>query len=361
MHGEFELVVMFVVGTVLLPCTVTANDIHVCATCAHHTIQSAVNDAAVSADTIDIAAGSYSENVTVAGKQLKLLGAAGGASGITRVSAVGRGPVFTLGSGVAGDVNRLIEIRNLTISNGNHTGGTGVGGGIQVRAGAYLHVFDSIVMQNTASSGAGIGINSPGAPTTTLSGCLIDDNVTGGPGGGVAVLQGSSASIDQTTVVHNVSSEGGGIYGATGSTLTITNTLASGNTANFIVRPFGKQNGDGGGLQTSGDFSISDSFFSGNTATGESGGGGIEILLADNGPHTISRTTISHNSVNAGSGGGISASGGSGMSWTLSNSFVIQNLAGAGVVSLGPDDLVLTNTVIRGNVGGDLCTGQGSC
>jgi hypothetical protein len=269
--------------------------------------------------------------------------------------------VFTLGSGVAGEVNRLIEIRNLTISNGNHTGGTGVGGGIQVRAGSYLHVFDSIVMQNTASSGAGIGINSPGAPTTTLSGCLIDDNVTGGPGGGVAVLQGSSASIDQTTVVRNVSSEGGGIYGATGSTLTITNTLASGNTANFIVRPFGKQDGDGGGLQTSGDFSIFDSFFSGNTATGESGGGGIEIFLADNGPHTISRTTISHNSVNAGSGGGIFASGGSGTSWTLSNSFVIQNLAGAGVVSLGPDDLVLTNTLIRGNVGGDLCTGQGSC
>jgi hypothetical protein len=89
-----------------------------------------------------------------------------------------------------------------------------------------------------------------------------------------------------------VSSEGGGIYGATGSTLTVKNTIASGNTANFLLEPFGKQDGDGGGLQTSGDF---------------------------------------------------------------------QNLANAGVVSLGPDDLILTDTVIRGNVGGELCTGQGLC
>jgi hypothetical protein len=359
MRAKTDLVVAFVIGTGLLPSTVTANTIRVCATCAHHTIQGAVNDSAVSGDTIDIAAGIYTENVTIAGKQLTLLGAIGSVNGTTKIFATGRGPVFTLGSGVAGDVNRLIEIHNLVIANGNHMGGTGVGGGIQVRAGAYLHVFDSIVSQNTATSGAGIGINSPGAPTTTISRCLIDDNVAGGPGGGVEVLQGSSVSIDQTTIARNASSAGGGIYGDTGSTLTITNTIASGNTANFIAKPFGKKDGDGGGLQTRGQFSISDSFFLGNTATGETGGGGIDIFLTDNGQHSIMRTTVSHNSVDAGAGGGIFANGEPGSSWMLSNSFVIQNLAGAGLVTLGAD-LVLTNTVVTGNAGGDLCIG-GTC
>ena len=69
---------------------VVANNIHVCPTCAHTTIQSAVNDA-VSNDLITIAAGRYTENVTIEGKSLILQGAAGGLSGVTEVYAAGRG------------------------------------------------------------------------------------------------------------------------------------------------------------------------------------------------------------------------------------------------------------------------------
>jgi Right handed beta helix region len=341
-----------------------ANDIHVCATCAHTSIQSAVN-AAATGDVIDIAAGLYTENVTIAGKQLTLLGATGGANGITEVSAAGRGPVFTLGSGVAGDPNLLIEIHNLTISHGNHTGGTGVGGGVQVRAGAYLHLLNSIVTQNDATSAGGIGVNSPGAPQTTISGCLIDDNVangprpSGGPGGGVVVLQGSSVSIDQSTIARNQSTGGGGVYGARGSNLTITNTTVTGNTTHPYATPVGPNDGGGGGLETFGDFAISDSFFVSNLSQGEVGGGGIEIYVADSGPHTITRTVVSHNNLTSGVGGGIGAGGATGLSWTLDQSYVVQNLGYFGVWNASNISVVVTDTLIADNAGGDLCTQGG--
>ncbi len=110
--------------------TAGAGTIQVCATCSHKTIQSAVN-AAVDNDTINIAAGIYTENVTIAGKAVALNGAGGVTNGGTLVAAAGRGPVFTLGSGVTGDPNKVVVMSGMIISGGNHNGGTGVGGGIQ--------------------------------------------------------------------------------------------------------------------------------------------------------------------------------------------------------------------------------------
>jgi len=47
--------------------TAAANDIGVCAACSYRTIQSAVNSAA-NGDLITIAAGRYTENVTIQGR-----------------------------------------------------------------------------------------------------------------------------------------------------------------------------------------------------------------------------------------------------------------------------------------------------
>jgi hypothetical protein len=151
--------------------SVVANTIHVCATCAHTTIQSAVNDA-IAGDTIAIAASRFTENVTIEGKQLTLQGSTGGTGGVTEVYAAGRGPVFTLGSGVPGATPELIEIHNLVIGGGNHFGGSGVGGGVQVRAGAYLHLYDSTLLKNKATSGGGVGVSTEGAPKASSAGAL---------------------------------------------------------------------------------------------------------------------------------------------------------------------------------------------
>jgi hypothetical protein len=343
-----------------------AKTINVCATCQYTKIQSAVN-AAASGDLISIAAGAYAENITIAGKQLTLSGATGGVGGITEVSAAGRGPVFTLGSGVSGSPNLLVEIDNLTISHGNHTGGTGVGGGIQVRAGSYLHLFNSVVTGNFATSGAGIGVNSPGAPQTTISSCSINNNVAngprpgGGPGGGILVLTGSSVSIDQSTIANNTSTGGGGVYATAGTSVTITNTTVTGNAAHAFGTRVGSKDGGGGGLETLGDVTISDSFFLSNLADGEFGGGAIYMTLFDSGPHSVTRTVVSHNnSISGGVGGGIEAVGNPGLSWTLDQSYVVQNLGYFGVWSQASLTVVVTDTLVADNANGDeLCTQGG--
>jgi hypothetical protein len=352
-----------------------ANTIHVCPTCAHTSIQAAVNDA-VSGDLVSIAAGRYTENIIIEGKQLTLQGATGGTSGVTEVFAAGQGPVFALGSGIAGTTPELIEMHNLVIAQGNHFGGTGVGGGVQVRAGAYLHLYDSTVTQNLALNGGGIGVNSPGAPPTLISGCLIDDNQSGllepngfvghsgGNGGGVDVVAGSGLSIQASTITHNASFEGGGVYSDAGTQLRITDSIISSNTAEGVGGHLGPAGGEGGGLNASGSLTITGSSFVSNLADPVNGdGGGLTVNLNPGDAHVISNTIIAQNGfINdlgvKGTGGGIAAFG-SGISppfpvLTLNSVYVVENSAPPSQVGgISADDvtLSLSNTTVKDNTG----------
>jgi hypothetical protein len=354
--------------------TATARDIHVCATCAHTSIQSAVNDAAAAGDVIDIEAGRYTENIIIDGKQLTLQGATGGANGTTEVYAAGQGPVLALGSGVAGATPELIEIHNLVIAQGNHTGGTGVGGGIQVRAGAYLHLYDSTLTQNLAVQGGGLGVNSPGAPQTVISGCLIDDNTASGTfvrgGGGIAVLAGSAVSIQASTLTHNGSHAGGGVFSDTSTQLTITDSILSSNTSTAFGTKVGPSGGDGGGLEASGSLSITGSSFVNNIADGEGGGGGgLALFLNPGAPQLISNTIIARNSLTTdepeGLGGGIVAAGGFALPHsvlTLSSVYVVENTAQVGGGIFTADvTLSLTDTTVKDNIGAQICDNDTGC
>jgi hypothetical protein len=365
---------LIVIAVLALCQTVAANTIHVCPTCSHTIIQAAVNDA-LSGDTVMIAAGSFAENVTIEGKKLTLQGAVGGTSGLTEVHAVGAHPVFTLGSGVAGATPELIEIHNLVISGGNHTGGTGVGGGVQVRAGAYLHLYDSAVTQNVAPRGAGIGVDSPGAPQTLISGCQIDHNNANGKyqgGGGISIGTGSAVSIQGSTVTQNVSFDGGGALSDTGSQLTITDSIFSGNTSLVFGTKVGPTGGGGGGLYTNGSLSISGGTFVNNIADGEGqGGGGLTIFLAPGDTHVIANTIIAHNGLTTdeleGLGGGIAAFGGAPQSnsvLTLNSVYVVENTAapnGGGGIFTDGVTLALANTTVKDNVGGQICDNNTGC
>jgi Right handed beta helix region len=348
--------------------TAQAGTLLVCATCNHTTIQSAVNDAADN-DEINIAAGRYIENITISGKSLTLLGAANvNGSGETLVLAAGRGPVFTLGSGVAGDTARVVLLDGMTISGGNHNGGTGVGGGVQVRSGSYLRMVNCVVRNSYAFFGGGIGVSSPGAPTSTIVNSLISDNTAPGPlgkgsaGGGVFVASGSSLSIDSTTIARNTSGGGGGIYSEKGSTVNLTNSTVTQNSTYSYSTPQGPTDGDGAGMESLGDFTISDSLFTFNTSFGENGGGGLLMAIQDSGPHTIMRSTFTHNGLaNSLRGGGIFAYAYAIGTYTLDHSFVEQNLAGGGVWTETGATPVITNTVVTDNTGGNICTDSGGC
>jgi len=279
--------------------------------------------------------------------------------------------VFTLGSGVAGDPARQMLLVALTISGGNHNGGTGVGGGVQVRAGAWLRLVGCTVRGNYATLGGGVGINSPGAPASSIRGSLITDNdATGAPlnspshGGGVYVAQGSAVEIDQSTVSRNgAAGGGGGIYGESGSNVAVTSTTVTQNRSTPFDTFQGQLDGDGGGMETQGDFTVSDSDFIGNTSFGTGGGGGLTMAIRDTGPHTITRSTFSHNTVAAEetplSGGAILAFALNAGSYALDHSYVEQNLNGAGIWNDSNVTALITSSVIRDNVGGNVCSPTG--
>jgi hypothetical protein len=259
------------------------------------------------------------------------------------------------------------------IAQGNHASGTGVGGGVQVRAGAYLHLYDSTVTQNLAMRGGGIGVNSPGAPQTLISGCLIDNNTASGTyeggGGGVAALAGSVLSIQGSTITHNWSHAGGGVSSDTRTQLTVTDSIISSNTAAVFGTHVGPTGGSGGGLAAGGSLSITGSSFVNNLADGEGGGGGgLSLFLQPGDTHVISNTIIARNTFTTdeleGIGGGIAASGDFAPPHpvlTLNSVYVVQNSASPGGGGIWTDDvtLALTNTTVKDNIGGQICDNTG--
>ena len=346
-----------------------ANTIHVCPTCAHTTIQSAVDDAA-SNDLILIAAGRYRENVTIQGKSLSLQGS-DVLAGVTEVAAAGRGPVFTLGSAVSGATAQAVSLTNLTISGGSHFGGTGEGGGIQVRAGAFLLLANSIVTGNLATRGAGVSINSPGSPISEITECQIINNwangtvyPTGGPGGGVLVAAGSRLGIHNSIITQNISSDGGGVFADVNTQLSVNDSNISNNTSQPYPAPDGSPTaGGGGGLETSGSFGIAGTTFNNNLALGPSGGGGALLNLHAGEDHFITASMVARNNTRLGfnpaegiaAGVLVNNADPSVQTITLISDYIVENLQFGGLWLVGAE-LNSNGTIVADNIGGQICS-----
>ena len=363
------LAILGSVTPLLMPTTrALAADVHVCPVgCPHKTIQGAVNSAA-SGDVIHIGAGRYVENVKIIDKKLTLIGASAATTEVDGHSDVD-GPVFTLGSGVAGEYH-LIEITGLTVTHGSGE----IGGGVLVQQGAYLHLHDSVVIGNSAFSGGGIFIGTPRGPPTTVTGCLIAGNNTAfsghepPSGGGVAVGDDSSVVITRSTITRNQAAFGGGVASLTNSHLTLNQTTVSENEAEGFSNPGGTTPGEGGGLYVSSNLLISDSVIADNLVTSvESGpaGGGLTIVVE--GKQTISNTIIARNvadlTVIDADGGGIETlRGGGSAALVLDRVYVVENHAprgSTGGIANGAA-LVLTHTIVADNSGFN-CKGGTGC
>ncbi|MDQ3864158.1 MAG: LamG domain-containing protein, partial [Actinomycetota bacterium] len=161
--------------------------------------------------------------------------------------------------------------------------------------------------------------------SVTINGLTIKNGESGGAnGGGIYNASGSLLTLNNSTVSSNISSvsgSGGGIYNR--GTLTLNNSTVSGNTAGTA----------GGGIFNSSNsgLTVTNSTFSGNKAPNGSGGG---ILADDPSTQTLTNSTLSGNSAGV-SGGGIHNDSSSASGRTLRNTIVAGNTAPGGPDAYG--------------------------
>ena len=147
----------------------------------------------------------------------------------------------------------------------------------------------------TLTLSANVTIDGTGRTVIVDGGCTFSGGVcTSNTGVGVfAVNRSVTASLTALTIQHGNTTGGigGGIYNNISSTLTLTNSTITGNSATL----------DGGGIYNNGTATVTNSTFSGNSSSHIGGG----IYNNSIGTMTLTNTTITGNSTNGGDGGGI--------------------------------------------------------
>ncbi|MBW4623161.1 MAG: hypothetical protein KME17_27865 [Cyanosarcina radialis HA8281-LM2] len=247
----------------------------------------------------------------------------------------------------------------------------GQGGAIAI-LNSNLQVTNSSFANNQAvdrglGSGGGIYIDGAWADfgKISISGSTFTNNTATSYGGGlfIAIKNNNKATVDRSRFIGNrvgggSNGQGGGIWttgdkvlgghwkiNANNTTMAVTNTTISGNTANT----------QGGGIWIAkhpAGITISNTTISGNVANTSNGGG---LTMGDNSKLNITNSTISDNRVlgQYSLGGGISISSGTA---TIVNTTISHNYAswqGGGIVKTGKvpkGNVVLKNTIIANNV-----------
>jgi hypothetical protein len=263
--------------------------------CQFSSIQAAI-DAAHNGSTINIAPGTYHENLTVGpttASPLALVGEGGlavtidgGHAGSVLSVAAGHtvnlvGLVLTNGSAPSGggidNEGGVVNVTNSRITGNQATGdlftnGTGFGGGIFNDAGT-LKVVNSVVSGNHAQRGGGIVTGSENAEgTANVVNTLVAGNTASAAAGGV--VNCGLLTMTNSPIRDNTAGQGGGltncgpISSGVFGTVKLVNSPVIGNHA--LGGPFG---GNGGGISNAGKIVLVNSPVTNNTApTGLVGG-----------------------------------------------------------------------------------------
>jgi len=304
-------------------------------------IQDGVNLAS-SKGTVNVAAGTYFENVQI-DKSVTVKG-----TGATQTIVDGNnaGSVFTTGMN---NPKAVVSLAGMTIQGGSGTiesrdgktylvgGGIynkgkltltgctisknivgsstseGYGGGIynggyysgSIWIPAILDVTSSTISENTAQYGGGIDNDGKTTIKTSVISGNIANSDTGFSGGGGIVNWNTMNVMDSTISGNTAALNGGGI--ANPGTLTVQRCTIYSNTAQQV----------GGGIASSGTLTVTGGTISENSANM---GGGI----ANGGTLTVTGGTISENSANMGGGGIANFNGGT---MTVQKSTISRNIA----------------------------------
>jgi hypothetical protein len=230
------------------------------------------------------------------------------------VSGEGKSSVFEVG------MTGNLTINNLQIENGLTTGD---GGGILNEG--YLTLDSVTVSNNKAAMGGGI-LNEG---YLTLGNVTVSNNQAATGGG---ILNEESLTLSNVTVSNNKATNGGGIASILNTSLTITNSIITSNTAqggNGTNGGNGVSAAGGGLYLLNGSATLSNDTFTGNQAIGGNGGNGTYGGNGVNGDGSFPAN---------GSNGGNGGNGGSG-----------GNALGGGLFVLGSSSLTMSNNTLSGN------------
>jgi len=248
---------------------------------------------------------------------------------------------LTLRNGCAPDGGAIFSFANdsvITIARGVITNNVaGQGGGIITLG--DLNLTETQVTGNTAlgSTVGGIGVFGS-MSTLTVTDSNISNNTAGSAGG--IFVEDATANIMGSTISNNtVTAQGAGIVNVMGN-VTIAGSTISNNTVT-------DSDGTGGGIfNTDGPLNIYESVISGN----ESIEGGAGITHIGSNMITITYSVISDNIASSGPGGGITNSMGD---LEISNTSISGNEAtgGRGGIFISEGMLSLDSSTVSGNTG----------
>lgn len=314
------------------------------------TIQQAL-DAARSRDVIDVAAGTYVENVTIPeGKAVTLHGAGPGATIIDGNNAAaaalklsgrnpGRSTIDGIGLRNASEGLSVTGIGNVTLANCTISGNRS---GIVVMGSRVTLSLTSCSVTGNGPAGGGISFTANGKLTITDS--VISDNVSDASGG---IASWASLTIVDSTVSDNTTAADGGGISIRNNKLTVRGSTISGNVSS----------GRGGGIfsRSLRKVSIGNSTISNNAAVE---GGGID--LDAHRPVTLDHVTIAGNSASL-QGGGLNAHAFSlPKPTTLSTSLIADNTAATGPDCSADRVLAIDGDLIENTSGCTIATAANS-
>ena len=287
----------------------------------YSTIQEAINYA-VDGQIVQVAAGTYTENLNFNGKNISVIGES---QETTTIDGDSSGVVVMFRN----NEKRSAVLQNFTITNGYAVNGnwpfSDDGAGIYINHSSPTLRNLSVVENYASDWGGGIALTNSSSPL--LENMSINENSSGQHGGGLAIWDNSSAEVRNANISNNTANGNGGGVLIDYSNPTFENVQITGNSSGSM----------GGGVRVEGNsYPIMNNMVVSNNSA-DQGGGGIYFGNNNNTTLTMGSSTISNNSAKYGGGIGVM-----GNTINISNSTISGNTTsvsggtnGGGVYAVG--------------------------